>query len=128
MFVYLFTFILTVLTFYDAKPLYLKWKHKNIHQFTELKASGGYFIRDRIYYGRLFSGRKFILVQRDIWNERFFGASRMPNLRSWILWTKPSYVPKRTKWPSLKSCPVVWKASCPVSLNNSNNNVFQFKI
>ena len=37
-----------------------------LHQFTELKASGRYFIRDRISYGRLFIGSKFILVQRKL--------------------------------------------------------------
>ena len=35
-----------------------------LHQFTELKASGSYFIWDRISYGRLSIGSKLILVQR----------------------------------------------------------------
>ena len=36
------------------------------HQFTELKARSRYFIWDRVYYGRLFIGSKFILVQRAL--------------------------------------------------------------
>ena len=35
-----------------------------LHQFTELKASGRYFIRERISYDRLFIGSGLILVQR----------------------------------------------------------------
>ena len=44
-----------------------------LHQFTELKASGGYFIPDRIHYGRLFIGSKLILVQHkyDVSVPRF---------------------------------------------------------
>ena len=35
-----------------------------MYDYTELKASGRYFIQDIISYGRLFIGSKFILVQR----------------------------------------------------------------
>ena len=37
-----------------------------MHHFTKLKASGRYFIEDRISYGGLFIGSKFILVQRIV--------------------------------------------------------------
>ena len=65
MFVYLFTFILTVWDILWCKTIIFKEKTSILHKFTELKASGGYIIPDRIYYGRRFIGSKLILVQRS---------------------------------------------------------------
>ena len=48
------------------KAIIFKVKASILHQFTELKASGRYFIWDRISYGGLFIGSKFILLQRVI--------------------------------------------------------------
>ena len=45
-----------------CKAITFKEKTSILHQFKELKASGKYFIRDRISYGRLFIGSKLILV------------------------------------------------------------------
>ena len=47
------------------KAIIYEVKTSILHQFTELKPSDRYFIRDRISYGRLSIGSKFILVQRN---------------------------------------------------------------
>ena len=44
MFVYLFTFILAVWDILWCKTIIFEVKISILHQFTELKASGGYFI------------------------------------------------------------------------------------
>ena len=63
---FLFLLLLIVWDFLWCKGIIFKVKTSISHQFTELKASGRYFIPDRIYYGQLFIGSKLILVQRII--------------------------------------------------------------
>ena len=49
-----FLLLLIAWDFLWCKAIIFKVITSNLHQFTELKASGRYFIQDRISYGRLF--------------------------------------------------------------------------
>ena len=53
-FVFLLLLLLIVCDFLWCKGIIFNVKTSILHQFTELKASGRYFIWDRISYGRLF--------------------------------------------------------------------------